>query len=310
MKSSVSRTFLLTAYMISWQLSGMGTTESPLIMAFRMGDRDGVRLLLATNVDIHQKSTGGYTPLHYAMVWQDEELAKNLLAKGALPNTFDTMGMSPLMLAAVANNSNLISLLIQHGGNPDLKPQNCANTLSARELAQARTGTNIMTLTPPCAKAANVPGLTTADCKNCVFGKNNSRTFVKAKRSLCLESLSDTAYRELMSEADEKEKNRQQLQKLRKQELEEDLLKPSRAKLYPILAIRCHLQIAGLKAEESPLTIIGDYLGLPMPKKVILSKKHASESKPKGQPGLKTHGKFIKRQQKAFKLNGQLVIKK
>src|SRR5207244_11484940 len=58
-----------------------------------------------------------FTPLHIAVVYNQLEIIKKLLKSGANPNAEDSEGNTPLHFTAEQNNLETLRLLIEHGGN-------------------------------------------------------------------------------------------------------------------------------------------------------------------------------------------------
>lgn len=65
-----------------------------------------IDLLLANGADIEAPSDRGFTPLHCAVISQNLDLVKYLIAKGANPNTVSAEGDSCLILALSTNDEH------------------------------------------------------------------------------------------------------------------------------------------------------------------------------------------------------------
>ena len=85
----------------------------------------------------------GWTPLHYAAVKARAEVAKFLLANGALPNELSPEGDTALILAVRADSVETVQVLINGGADPslsNLKAQDAIDVARSRgkeELAKA-----------------------------------------------------------------------------------------------------------------------------------------------------------------------------
>lgn len=84
---------------------------------------DGARLVNAVNMD-------GRTPLHQALSYNKQDLARKMLEAGADPNMPDGRGLTPLRIAAQQWNANgdIVLLLIHHGADVNRKTQKAEST--------------------------------------------------------------------------------------------------------------------------------------------------------------------------------------
>jgi hypothetical protein len=83
------------------------------------------RNLLEQGADINILQ-GGQTPLHIAVLINSPDLVQFLLAKGANPNSLNSLNFTPLYIAlggssGEAKYSNIAMLLLQAGANPNLE---------------------------------------------------------------------------------------------------------------------------------------------------------------------------------------------
>jgi len=60
----------------------------------------------------------GFTPLHWAVITHQTNMAAFLLAKGARANAADLYGMTPLHKAAAFNEKTIAAMLMAHGADP------------------------------------------------------------------------------------------------------------------------------------------------------------------------------------------------
>ncbi|MBI2437195.1 MAG: ankyrin repeat domain-containing protein [Lentisphaerae bacterium] len=68
---------------------------------------------------INSPDKNGFTPLHWAVMDSQTNLAEFLLAHGAAVNARDRYGMTPLHKAAAFNGQNMAELLLKHGADPN-----------------------------------------------------------------------------------------------------------------------------------------------------------------------------------------------
>lgn len=71
------------------------------------------------NIDVNTRGYTGDTPLKIAVVRQDLELVKFLLEYGANPNIQGEDNCAPLHHAAISENLEIVQLLLTHGASID-----------------------------------------------------------------------------------------------------------------------------------------------------------------------------------------------
>ncbi len=88
----------------------------PIHVAAYYGKLEVLRFLLdkIQNPDA-QQDRNGLTPLHYAVLGEQPEAARELLARGCHPNARDKNGITPLHLAVLRERPDLVTLLLDHG---------------------------------------------------------------------------------------------------------------------------------------------------------------------------------------------------
>ncbi len=99
--------------------AGIAHAQSPLADATerkQFGVVDG--LLQETTIDVDATQGDGSTALHWAVYWDNLDLAKALLAKGADVEAATRLGATPLYLAAVNGNAAMLRLLVEAGADP------------------------------------------------------------------------------------------------------------------------------------------------------------------------------------------------
>ena len=108
----------------------------PLIEAVRNQDHDAVRALLREQVDVNAPQPDGATSLHWAVHWENLEIAALLIGAGADVNVANDLGMTPLVMACRSGNAALVGRLLVAGADPNA-------TLASGEtalMAAARVG--------------------------------------------------------------------------------------------------------------------------------------------------------------------------
>jgi len=82
-------------------------------------------LQLGVPIEYRDRSFLNRTPLLAAASAHDSQMVSYLLAKGADPNAADGHGNTPLIWAVMSDcDSNVVELLLSHGADPSLKNKN------------------------------------------------------------------------------------------------------------------------------------------------------------------------------------------
>jgi ankyrin repeat protein len=83
--------------------------------AAELRDAAGIRTLLDKRLDVNAPQGDGMTALHWAVRWDDVELAQLLLRAGADANRATELGVTPLWMASQRGNPRMISPLLAAG---------------------------------------------------------------------------------------------------------------------------------------------------------------------------------------------------
>jgi cytohesin len=90
-------------------------------MACRLGDIDSVRILLKAGAQIDSPDSGDETPLFAAVRWRHIDMIRYLLAQGAQVNARRRSNSETALFEAVRNRSfDILSVLIQNGADINL----------------------------------------------------------------------------------------------------------------------------------------------------------------------------------------------
>jgi ankyrin repeat protein len=90
--------------------------RTPLLWAAIRGNKEVAELALADGADPNVKTDAGWTPLLEAVGYRDKEMAELLLAKGADINAKANDGKTSLDVAKAHGDQAIIELLRAHGG--------------------------------------------------------------------------------------------------------------------------------------------------------------------------------------------------
>ena len=93
--------------------------NSKLLAAVENGIHNEASELIESGADINAKTNEQYneTPLMLAAYWNEIEIVKLLLSKGADINTLDNLGWTALMYAVVESNTEIINILLSEGSD-------------------------------------------------------------------------------------------------------------------------------------------------------------------------------------------------
>ena len=86
---------------------------NPLCMAISKGDIATVKQIIAYGVDVNDSTNRGLTPLMYAAIYNQTEIAKLLLEKGADLSKKDKSGSTALDHAKTSGSTAVLELLQQ-----------------------------------------------------------------------------------------------------------------------------------------------------------------------------------------------------
>jgi ankyrin repeat protein len=114
----------------------IGTSRAtPMLGAFKFGDIDTARALLDLGAPVDFADGNGITMLSRAVLNNEVEMARMLIARGANVNSVDKMGMTPLLWAAAMDfgDTAMSQLLVTSGARRDARNK---DGLSPVELAR------------------------------------------------------------------------------------------------------------------------------------------------------------------------------
>lgn len=90
---------------------------TPLLWAVLSGNMEVASLLIEKGADINSSNNDGETALHWASTTGNTEIAEMLISKGAEVNCKDTFGITPLRSASLNQDKDMIKILKKHGGS-------------------------------------------------------------------------------------------------------------------------------------------------------------------------------------------------
>jgi len=131
-------------------LSAAGPAPS-LVDAVKRGDREAVRALLRTRVDVNQPEPDGTTALHYAVEADALDLVTQLIRAGANVKAANRYGIPPMTLAATNGSVKVLEALLEAGADPNTRTAAGEPVL----MTAARTG-NADTVSRLVARGADV----------------------------------------------------------------------------------------------------------------------------------------------------------
>lgn len=120
--------------------------RTPLILAAHGGHTDVVAYLIKQGADVNLTDSGGRSPLLYVAKRPFNETAALLLENGADANIQSSKkGVTALMIAAVANNDEMVEMLLAHGADASLTD---IFGRTARILAELKGNSTVVAMLP------------------------------------------------------------------------------------------------------------------------------------------------------------------
>ena len=99
---------------VAIQKGALASQES-MIEAIKHGNASDIATHIQNDLNLEERDSDGNTPLHWACLSSDLELAAQLLSRGADVNALNDSGATPLIYAT--GSLPLVRLLIEHGAN-------------------------------------------------------------------------------------------------------------------------------------------------------------------------------------------------
>src|SRR5690349_9130166 len=91
-----------------------------LVTAVQDENRAAVMSLLKQKGNVNTQDEDGSTPLAWAALRCNVEIAQLLLKAGANPNLTNEQGIGPLYMAIANGSTEIVRLLLDHHANPNL----------------------------------------------------------------------------------------------------------------------------------------------------------------------------------------------
>jgi len=93
--------------------------QDSLFEAVRNDDLNSVKKAISEGANVNARDSEEMTPLHLATIFENKEIVNELLNHQADPNAKNETGNTPLHFAAEASNLELLKLLVEKGGDVD-----------------------------------------------------------------------------------------------------------------------------------------------------------------------------------------------
>lgn len=118
-------------------VASLGAASSGVANAAMDRNKEAVRSLLQQKADVNALQADGTTALHWAVYWDDLEMAELLIRAGANAKAANRDGATPLFLACVNGNAAMIEKLLKAGADANAPLTHYGDTAL---MVAARTG--------------------------------------------------------------------------------------------------------------------------------------------------------------------------
>jgi ankyrin repeat protein len=118
-RRSLACAVMLCAVMLLIAAANVHAASSELADAAMKKNAAAVRSLLEQKADVNAPQADGATALHWAVRWDDLQLADLLIRAGADVHSRNRLGVTPIYLACINGNAVMIGKLLDAGVNPN-----------------------------------------------------------------------------------------------------------------------------------------------------------------------------------------------
>ncbi|MDH3533601.1 MAG: ankyrin repeat domain-containing protein [Gammaproteobacteria bacterium] len=120
---------LVASFVLAMPLLVIAADDTRFIEAVANGDRETLRLLLDSPLDVNAAKADGTTALHHAAHRDDVEIARALIESGADASAANVYGITPLSLACTNRSAAMVNILLQGGADANAATWNGESVL-------------------------------------------------------------------------------------------------------------------------------------------------------------------------------------
>jgi len=133
----ISRDLVACAVVVALSSMGLQAATSSVADAAMNRDKAAVRSLLLKKADVNAPQADGATAMHWAVYYDDVDMAQLLIRAGAAVVRANRDGATPLALASINGSARMIAVLLQAGADASERGPNGETPL----MLASRTGT-------------------------------------------------------------------------------------------------------------------------------------------------------------------------
>ena len=122
MKNTFIKHALATAVLVALAqgpVFAQSTNDQQMLELASAGETAAALALIDRNTDVTQSQADGTTALHWAIYYNDAELAERLIDLGADVKVRNEFGATPMSQAALTGNVEIIEMLLDAGAEAD-----------------------------------------------------------------------------------------------------------------------------------------------------------------------------------------------